>query len=160
VLPILAFLPLAQVEPTAPLQVPVSYGGIAAIVFGGVVVFLGVAFYLLREFQADRAALVEEVRTQLEAGAKAQQVEVQSPLTITPHVLYVPQQAHDDLEAEFRAFTARTDQRFTAMSQASSESREKIYRLIREEMAAMNTRFTDLLGAMRELKGEIKHLSK
>lgn len=82
------------------------------------------------------------------------------PLTVTQHVSYTPQQLHDELEKDFRAFTERTDLRFAAMSKASSESRDKIYQLIRDEMGAMNTRFTDLLGALRELKGEIKHLSK
>lgn len=82
------------------------------------------------------------------------------PFTVTAHVAYTPQGLHDALEKDFREFTQRTDLRFTAMSKASSESREKIYELIREEMSAMNTRFSDLLGALRELKGEIKHLSK
>lgn len=98
--------------------------------------------------------LVRDLRSKKEDAA------VPQPLVVASHITYTPQAQHDDLEADFRAFVERTDQRFAAMSAASSESREKIYGLIRAEMAAMNGRITELLGAFREMKGEIKHLSK
>lgn len=132
-------LPLAQAEPTTALQVPVSYGGIAGIVIGGVVVLALIAFWLIREMQAGRAALVEEVRVQLEAGAKAQQVEVQSPLTVAQHVTYVPRAEFDAeiKQAHGRMNRERDDAR--ALIKAAEERMQAECNRIAHDVAVYNT---------------------
>lgn len=120
----------------------------------GLASWLAVALYLLGIVSAllGVALLIKKLREPKAPG-------LPSPLTITQHIAYTPQSQHDDLEADFRAFVARTDLRFAEMSKASSASREKIYEMIREEMSGLHARVTDLLGVISEIKGELKHLN-
>jgi hypothetical protein len=160
---------LAQADSaTQTLHIPVSYGGIATIVFGGIVVFFLAASYLLREFQAARTAMVAEVKKELATPAEPQAMSLPQPFTVTPHVAYTPLTDHEELEAELRAFTATVEKRFTDQALASSASRDKIYGLIRAQgeklQAEMKTDLggvqkllTDLFTAVGQIKGEIKH---
>jgi hypothetical protein len=85
---------------------------------------------------------------------------VKQPLSVKPHVEYTP------LE-DYREFVARVEERFEEQARASSAGREKIYTLIRDEMRSVraeakeentgiHNRITDLVGAVRELKGKIE----
>jgi hypothetical protein len=99
------------------------------------------------------------VRDRLRAK-QAQPVDVvKQPLTVKPHEEYTPLAVH-------RAFAERVEERFEEQARASSAGREKIYNLIRDEMRAVradakqentgiHNRITELVGAVRELKGRV-----
>lgn len=146
----LALLSLAQVEPTAPLQLPVSYGGIAAIVIGGVVVLALVGFWLVRELQAGRAALVEEVRVQLESAQKPQSVEVQSPLTVTPHVVFVPRELFDsEITKAHGRMNRERDAAASALAAAEARMQAECAR-IGKEVATYNTNAEERANRINE----------
>jgi hypothetical protein len=84
-----------------------------------------------------------------------------------PSTTYALKCDHEELAREFRESQARTDERFTAMSSASSQSREKIFVLIREQngqlraemnssMAGVNRRLDTVLENTAELRGEMR----
>jgi hypothetical protein len=100
------------------------------------------------------------VRDKLRAKP-AQSVDViKQPLTVKPHEEYTPLAVH-------REFAAKVEERFDEQARASSAGREKIYNLIRDEMRTVraeakeenngiHNRITELVGAVRELKGKIE----
>lgn len=141
---------LAQAEPTTALQIPVSYGGIAGIVLGGVLVLALIAFWLLREFQAGRAALVEEVRLQMDAAAKPQSVEVQSPLTVAKHVTYVPR---DEFVSEIKQAHGRMNRErdeARALIHAAEERMQAECKRIAADVANYNAQGEDRARRINE----------
>jgi hypothetical protein len=92
---------------------------------------------------------------------------IPQPFTVTPHVEFTPVEDHARLQQDFKEFIAKTDERFGAMSRASSASREKIFDLIREQMAAtrkefkeeitaLTSRISDTLIALGRAEGELR----
>lgn len=107
---------------------------------------------------------------------RSKKEETPQPFVVAPHVVYATKPEHDSLEEDLKTLIANSDARFAALSRASSESREKIFNLIREQndkmradmatqmagvsvqMEGVNSRLFDVLKATSELKGEVKRL--
>ena len=167
-------IPLAQIEPTTPLQIPVSYGGIAAIVFGGIVVLVLVALWMLQEFQKGRAAFVAEVKRELSATPEPQAMTLPQPFTVQPHTEFVQKPDFDKAirEAHGRMNRERDDAtaRIAAVAASAAAVREHLDAelvAIREQLAGNNqageeraTKLHDRINAMlestSELRGEVR----
>lgn len=158
---------LAQAEGTTPLQIPVSYGGIAAITIGGVVVVLLIAVWLLKEFQSARTALVAEVKREMAAPVEPTPMSLPQPFTVQPHVEFTPLSDHEALEERVQRHEESTAEGFKDMALASSASREKIYNLVRAEAASTRSEFNgkidgltksinDTLVALGRAEGELR----
>jgi len=70
------------------------------------------------------------------------------PFEVKGHVEYTPLSVH-------REFSKEVNERFAAMSAASSAGRQKIYELIRAQNEGLHNRITDLFGLVREMKGKL-----
>jgi hypothetical protein len=102
------------------------------------------AFYILGLITA-AVMLFKNVRK-----TPSQNVRVEEqPLNVREYVEYTPISMHQE-------FAKAVNERFASMSAASSAGREKIYNLIRTENTAMQNRFTELVGLVREIKGKIE----
>ena len=132
--------------------------GISAGAAGAVVLAVIIGFTLLQKMQDGRKALAEEIRREIFADHEPQQVEVQSPLSVKTHVDFTPLADHQRLVSDFRDHRGEVDRRFQAMSDASSMSRQKIYDLIREQNAAINTRIDAIPERTIELLATTKRL--
>lgn len=89
------------------------------------------------------------------------------PFTVAAHVDYATQDEHLALAGRLDQHVAATDERFAAMSRASSASREKIYDLIREEnrqtrsemraqVEGLGKTVNDTLIALGRAEGELR----
>ncbi|MBK8477462.1 MAG: hypothetical protein IPL39_14510 [Opitutaceae bacterium] len=132
--------------------------GVGAGAVGVLIVAVLIGFALLQKFQDGRKALAEELRREIFAEREPQQVELQSPLAVKAHVEFTPIGDHQRLVSDFREHRTEVDQRFRDMSGASSQSREKIYQLIREQNTAMNVRIDAIPERTIELLATTKKL--
>jgi hypothetical protein len=127
--------------------------------------WLGVALYLVGIATTVLGAiyLVKQLREK--------QSETPQPLIVQGHVVFTPLKDHQELAAELKAFIGSVDKRFIDQAVASSQSRDKIYGLIRvqgeklqsemkSDLGGVQRLLTDLFTAVGQLKGEIKHLQK
>jgi predicted Rossmann fold nucleotide-binding protein DprA/Smf involved in DNA uptake len=82
-------------------------------------------------------------------------VEVQSPLTVTPHIMYTPLDEHQRLVQDLRDHREATDRRLQEMSNASSASRQKIYDLIREQAARSDALARETATKVDQVSGQV-----
>ena len=109
-----------------------------------------------RALEEEHKELAEKLKREIAATNEAIKVNIQSPLSVEKFDGLTPRSKHDELAQTVKAHIETTDNRFAAMSRASSESREKIFTLIREENTKIHDRITELLGVVRELKGKVE----
>ena len=143
-----------------PLLAELTLEGIGAGAIGTGVVALVVLLVVLQRLQDGRKAITEEVRRELKAGAEPQAVEVQSPLTVTPHVEYTPLDEHERLIDDFQAHRAEVDRRFQAMADASSASRQKIYDLIRDQTDKSAALVRETSSKVDQVSGQVTVLNQ
>ena len=72
------------------------------------------------------------------------------PVEVKGHVEYTPLATHKEFKTEVEI-------RLAAMSKASSEGRQKIYDLIRDENKRVHDRITELVRAVARVEGKIEH---
>jgi len=129
---------LAETAPDAvPVRIPAVWEGVELGSLGAIVVIGILVGYGLRKFQNFRSDMAKEIKRELTAVAEAIRVEIQQPLSIKPHLEYTPLAEHDK-------FAAEVNERLARMSKAQSESREKIYNLIRENNNAAQKAMSEL----------------
>lgn len=103
----------------------------------------------------------------VKALRKADAAPLPQPLKVQAHVEFITKPEHEALEERVDRLVNNTDERFAAMSRASSESRQKIYDLIREEnrqtrtemanqVAGLNKTVGDALIALGRAEGELR----
>lgn len=155
---------IAQLTGTefSPAQAAVWIAIAATVVGGG-----------LLGLQRFRKALAEELRNELSRSQKAAEVRVENrPLDVREYQEMCPLSAHNDLRARFDAHRDETNERFEGFreemnakfleaSRASTESRGKIYDLLREQgnrlsdvaahQAATSARVTQLDGKIDQV---------
>lgn len=97
------------------------------------ILMLGGIVTALAKLSSIRKGLVEEVKTQLAAGANPATVAITpNPLQVTEAVQFTPLAAHEQLSARVEGIRQELQDRFAEAARASAESRGKIYDLIRE----------------------------
>jgi len=102
-----------------------------------------------------RKGLVDEVRTQLQAGSTPSPVSISpNPLQVQEAVQFTPLAAHEQLTERVEGIRQEVQDRFAEAARASAESRGRIYDLIREN----NTKTAGLQAKVEELSPRIVQL--
>lgn len=141
-----------------PIFAELTLEGVGAGVVGMLIVAILLGLWLLQKFQDGRKALSQEIIRELRAGEEPQAIEVQSPLSVKPHVEYTPISDHLRLAQDFRTHCDNVDRRFMENAQASSASRQKIYDLIREQNTQLNARIDAIPERVIELLATTQRL--
>ncbi len=116
-----------------------------------------------------RKNLAGEIKRELADQSDPQQVQVQNPLTVKPHVEFASMDSHRELAKQVAELRSEVSTGFARLDQKRSSSIAGLHDDLRDAVAdlrtemksdntGLNTRITEVLAAVSELKGRISGL--
>ncbi len=144
---------LAQAAQSGP-PLPDHFGGYSALVIGGIVTTALVAGVVLAGFQRLRSALAQEMKREIEASAKAMQVQVQSPLVVRGAVEYAEATALQALKEDVEKLSTEVRDGFDKLN---GERRTSVANLHQKVDAVANSS-ASLAGEVRLLNQQVQQL--
>jgi preprotein translocase subunit SecF len=127
-----------------PAALLIGFGVLALIVIAGV-------FTVLRQFRAD---LAKELKVQLDENAAASRVDVQQPLVVKPDIRMATHEELRGIETRIERLERQDAERTKMLTEVLKELDSKS----EERASKTHERINVLLGAVSEMRGEIKRL--